>query len=85
MFKNNCEVGQKFDFSGLIFFSSSSVMLNFGLMWGTEYSLHIFQKRSINTFQGAEEALGTVAVIQYGRAEKKAISTYPEKRGRKKC
>lgn len=64
MFKNNCKVGQKFDFSGLIFFGSSSVMLNFGLMWGTEYSLLIFQKRGINTFQGTEEALRTVAAIQ---------------------
>lgn len=64
MFKNNCKVEQKFDFSGLIFFSSSSVMLNFGLTWGTEYSLLIFQKRGINTFQGTEEALRTVAAIQ---------------------
>lgn len=64
MFKNNCEVGKKFDFSGLIFFSSSSVMLNFGLKWGTDYSLLIFQKRSINTFQGTEEALRAVAVMQ---------------------
>lgn len=65
MFKNNCEVGQKFDFPDLII---PQFFLSYVGLWSctghTEYSLVIFQKRSINTFQVTEEALSSVAVIQ---------------------
>lgn len=65
MFKNNCKVGQKFNFSRLIillFFLSYVGLRSY--TGHAEYSLFIFQKRSINTFQVIEEALRTVAVIQ---------------------
>lgn len=59
------EVGQKFNFSGLMilqFFLSYVELWSY--MGHTEYSLSIFQKRSINTFQVMGEVLRTVAVIQ---------------------
>lgn len=65
MLKKNSEVGQKFNFSGLIllqFFLSCVALWFYAEL--TEYSLSIFQKRSINTFQVIGEAVRTVAVIQ---------------------
>lgn len=78
MLKNNCKVGQKFNFSGLIILQFFLIYV--GLWSYTQSILFIFQKRSINTFQVIEEVLRTVAVTQeYREQRKRSTPTYQEK------
>ena len=85
MFKNNCEVGQKFNFSSLIILQ---FFLSYVGLWPyrghTEYSLHFSKEKYkyISGYRRGVEDCSCHSVIQ--RAEKKSNSNIPRKKRKKK-